>query len=89
MIRTILLTAILILSGLTPLKSQSNSEIWINDDIRLIHLQDSVFVHTTWVDIKDYGRIGSNGMIVIRGGQAIMVDTPMGEEKTRLIANYL
>jgi len=89
MIKTIVLTSILILSGLNQVKSQSNSEIWINDDIRLIHLQDSVFMHTTWVKIKEYGRIGSNGMLVIRDGQAVMVDTPMGEEKTQQIAEYL
>lgn len=89
MIKTIILTMILVIIGANQLKSQSNSEIWINDDIRLIHLQDSVFMHTTWVEIKEYGRVGSNGMLIIRGGQAIMVDTPMGEEKTQLIAEYL
>ncbi len=89
MIKAVLLTTVLMLLGVNQLRSQSNSVRWIDDDIRLTHLKDSVFVHTTWVEIEGYGRVGSNGMLVIRGGQAVMVDTPMGDEKTQLITEYL
>ena len=89
MIKKIILASLLIVGVVNSITSQTKSEIWINEDIRLIHLQDSVFMHTTWEEIKNYGRVGSNGMLVIRDGHAVMVDTPMGEPKTQLIAEYL
>jgi metallo-beta-lactamase class B len=61
----------------------------IDDDIHLVHLRDSVFVHVTWDNDETYGRFSSNGMILIRSGQAMMVDTPMDDEKTRRLVNWL
>ena len=89
MIQKIILASLILVSAVYPINSQTKSEIWITEDVRLLHLQDSVFMHTTWEEIENYGRVGSNGMLVIRDGQAVMVDTPMGEPKTRLIAEYL
>lgn len=89
MIQKLILSGLLLVSASLSITSQTKSEIWITEDVRLLHLQDSVFMHTTWVEIENYGRVGSNGMLVIKDGQAVMVDTPMGEPKTRLIAEYL
>jgi metallo-beta-lactamase class B len=61
----------------------------IDDDIHLVHLQDSVFVHLTWDNDETYGRFSSNGMILIRSGQALMVDTPMDDEKTQRLVDWL
>jgi len=89
MIQKISLVSFLLLCVIHSIQSQEKSEIWITEDIRLLHLQDSVFMHTTWEEIENYGRVGSNGLLVIKDGQAVMVDTPMGEPKTRLIADFL
>lgn len=63
--------------------------IEINPDIQLITLNDSTFVHVTWEDSPRYGRFPSNGMIVIRSGQALMIDTPMDNHKTELLHRYI
>ncbi len=87
--KTAILIIIIILSVI-QVKSQSNPEIWINENIRLIQLKDSVFMHTTWITRSDGERgYGSNGMLVIKNGQAIMVDTPVEEEKTKQLTEYL
>jgi metallo-beta-lactamase class B len=74
---------------LTICISGQSNEIVINNDIQLISLQDSVFIHTTWHESENYGRISSNGMVIIKNGQAIMVDTPMDNEKTEQLVVYL
>jgi metallo-beta-lactamase class B len=66
-----------------------SERIVIDDDIFLIHLQDSVFIHETWHSFEQYGRFPSNGLIIIRGGQALMVDTPIDNDKTERLARYL
>ena len=77
------------LIGLVSSKAQTNEKIVIDDDIQLIHLQDSIFVHVTWHHLDNFGRFPSNGLIVIKNGQALMIDTPMDNDKTERLTKYL
>ncbi len=63
--------------------------IQINPDIDLIPVGDSVYVHTTWETSEQWGRFSSNGMIIIKSGKAVMIDTPFDNTKTEIIYNYL
>lgn len=69
--------------------AQTNEKIVIDHDIQLIPLQDSVYVHVTWHHLDEYGRFPSNGLIVIKKGQALMIDTPMDNDKTEQLTKYL
>ena len=69
--------------------SQNIKEIKINDNIQLLHLQDSIFIHITWEESEKFGRFPSNGMIIIQNGEAILVDTPMNNEKTKTLVEYV
>lgn len=89
MINKVFLILLFALIGLLSSQAQSNERIVIDDDIQLIHLQDSVYVHVTWHHLDDFGRFPSNGLIVIRNGQALMIDTPMDNDKTERLTNYL
>jgi metallo-beta-lactamase class B len=61
----------------------------VNNDIQLVHLHDSVFMHVTWDNDETYGRFSSNGLLLIRNGRALMVDTPMDNEKTERLVTWL
>lgn len=61
----------------------------ISPDIQLIHLNDSVYIHTSWIQLPEFGRFPSNGMIVIKNGKAVMVDTPNNNEQTEQLAIFL
>lgn len=75
--------------GLSHLVAQSVKRIVIDDDIELIELKDSFFIHETWHHDKQYGRFPSNGMIVVRKGKALMIDTPVDNDKTERLVRYL
>ncbi len=68
---------------------QKNKVIKINNDIELIQLKDSFFIHTNWFESKQFGRFASNGLIFIKNGKAILIDTPNNNEQTSQIFNYL
>jgi len=89
MINKVFLIFIFVLIGLLSSKAQTKERIVIDEDIQLIYLQDSVFVHVTWHHLDDFGRFPSNGLIVIRNGQALIIDTPMDNDKTERLTNYL
>ena len=80
---------LLIVLGLLQVQAQKTNKIVIDDDIQLINLQDSIFVHVTWENSAKFGRFPSNGMIIIKNGKAIMIDTPMDNEKTERLTKYL
>lgn len=75
--------------GLHPANAGTIEKIVVDNDIQLICLQDSVFVHVTFHTGANIGRFPSNGLVVIKNGQAIMVDTPMDNDKTERLVKYL
>ena len=89
MIKKTILIVIIALLGCTQIFAQSNKPIVIDEDIQLIHLQDSIYVHVTYHELESFGRFASNGMLIIKNGQAIMIDTPMDNAKTKKITQYL
>ncbi|HAF27533.1 MAG TPA: subclass B1 metallo-beta-lactamase [Bacteroidales bacterium] len=88
MVKRIFLVVVFVF-GLFYLKAQTNNNIIINDDIQLIHIDDSVYVHITWESSESFGRFSSNGLIFIKNGQAVMIDTPFDNSKTRILTEYL
>jgi len=84
----LLFSLVIVLLSVAHVSAKSDT-IYVNEDIQLIHLQDSVFVHVSWINSERYGRISCNGMIIVRQGEAVMVDTPMNNEQTRQIYEYL
>lgn len=89
MIKKVIVVLIIGLIGIVSLKAQSAKDIVIDKDIKLIHLQDSIFIHETWHYLDNFGRFPSNGLIVIKSGQALMIDTPVNNDKTEKLTKYL
>src|SRR5690554_7809374 len=89
MIRNGLLSAAVFLIGVVTAVAQVNTILEVDNDIRLIMLHDSVYVHVTWDYHENFGRFSSNGLILIRNSQALMVDTPMDNEKTERLTNFI
>ncbi|MGC9471891.1 MAG: subclass B1 metallo-beta-lactamase [Bacteroidales bacterium] len=73
----------------THVLAQTNGPIRVDEDIFLIPLGDSVYIHETWHETPQTGRFPSNGMIVIRNGEAVMIDTPMDNDKTERLTKYV
>mgnify|MGYP006297883817 FL=1 len=77
------------LIGLMSSNAQTGEKTVIDNDIQLIHLQDSVYVHVTWHRLDNFGRFPSNGLILIKNGEALMIDTPFDNDKTERLTKYL
>jgi metallo-beta-lactamase class B len=89
MIKKGMLISILGLIGLVQIIAQPENKIVVDNDIQLIRLQDSIYVHVTWQQSDKFGRFPSNGLIIIKNGQALMIDTPMDNDKTKRLTEYL
>ena len=68
---------------------QASNIIEIDRDIQLVHLQDSIFIHVSWHEPDNFDRFPSNGLLIVKNGQGIMVDTPMDNDKTERLTEYI
>ncbi|MDR3704654.1 MAG: subclass B1 metallo-beta-lactamase [Paludibacteraceae bacterium] len=68
---------------------QSGGTITVSKDIKLIKLSDNAYIHVSYADVKGYGRIGANGLIIVNKGKAIMLDTPWNDSLTANLYSWI
>ena len=76
--------------GLTiSLSAQTRESIFIHEDLQLLPLTENLYLHLSWMESEQYGRFSSNGIVYIQDGKALIIDTPMEEEITKLLAHFI
>ncbi|MCP4670750.1 MAG: subclass B1 metallo-beta-lactamase [Desulfobacula sp.] len=63
--------------------------IRVNTDIELTKINENFYIHTSWFDSPGYGRFPSNGLIFVKNGKALLIDTPNTNEQTLTLYNFL
>lgn len=61
----------------------------INPDLEVQKLSEHLYLYTAWADIGKWGRVGSNGLIVVNKNKAYLIDTPMHEDQTIKLVEYI
>ena len=61
----------------------------ISDDILLEKINNGVWVHTTYVSSPKWGTIPANGIVVIDGQHAVVVDTPWTDRQTEILFDWI
>ncbi len=84
-----IITIMLLLLTLQSIKELHAQTTKVNNDIYMFHLKDSVYIHTTFFNIEPYGRVSANGLVMIKNGAALMIDTPWNNELTEQLYNYI
>ncbi len=46
-------------------------------------------MHVSWTSGSNFGRFPSNGMLIIKNGEAIMIDTPMDNQLTMQLVSFI
>lgn len=68
---------------------QIAQRIKVSDDIVLVKLSERTYVHISQSEIPPFGRVSSNGLVFINGKEAFLFDTPVTEEETRTLVDWL
>lgn len=61
----------------------------VNKDIQVEKLSDKAYLYTAWAEIGSWGRVGSNGLILVDKGRAFLFDTPMHEKQTIELVRWI
>ncbi|MEL6671780.1 MAG: subclass B1 metallo-beta-lactamase [Bacteroidota bacterium] len=70
--------------GLSP-----KDVISLHADAELVKISDHLYLHRTYTPTQGFGRVASNGLVYGKKGAAILFDTPMSEELTADILDYV
>ncbi len=57
--------------------------------LKIQKLTDNTFIHTTYLDTDNYGKVACNGMIVIDSEEALIIDTPTDDEVSEELINWV
>jgi len=67
----------------------NHETIKISKDLELIKISDNAYVHVSYGNLPDYGRIAANGLIFINHSNAYLFDTPWTDSLTMVLVTYL
>lgn len=61
----------------------------LGEDVWVSKLADGVWLHTTYHNLPGYGRVPANGLVVVDGGEAALVDLPWTDGQTSTLLNWM
>jgi metallo-beta-lactamase class B len=72
------------------LYSQSDYQrIRISNDMELIKLSEKAYVHVSVSEIEGFGKVSSNGLVLVNGGEAFLFDTPATNAQTETLVTWI
>lgn len=70
-------------------KSQKVVDAYNFENLRIIQISEYSFVHVSYLDTSEFGKVPCNGLVHIRNNQAIVFDTPTNPEASGELLNWL
>lgn len=72
-----------------PQPEGQDSIVLETDNLLVRRLSEHVYVHTSFLNTEDFGRVPCNGMVVVNGGEAVVFDTPANAESSVELISYI
>lgn len=80
---------IFIISSHLFLFSIENEKIKISNDLELIKLDNGIFIHVSYINMPQYGRVPANGLLIIDKKEALILDTPWNNQLTEQLFDWV
>ncbi|WPR73788.1 subclass B1 metallo-beta-lactamase [Algoriphagus sp. NG3] len=82
-------TFLLLLITVVKSYSQQTNPIYESETLQIEQISPNTYVHISYLNTDDFGRVSCNGMIVINDGEALVFDTPANEEASVELLDWL
>ena len=80
---------ILLIASIFGCENRDEKLIYETDQLVIKRLTDNSYNHVTFLDTESYGKVACNGMVVIDGNEAIVIDSPTNDEASIELMNWL
>lgn len=84
-----LILIIYIVCSASALAQTVNEKIQVSDDIEIEKLSDNVYLHRSFLQTQNWGKIGANGLIIIKNDEALLIDTPWNNDQTKALYKWI
>lgn len=74
---------------LLALSLGAQDKVVLREDIEILPLAPGVWQHVTYIEMEKWGLTPANGLIVVDGEHAAMIDTPWTPEQTALLLSWI
>lgn len=64
-------------------------KIKVSDDIELMQLSEKAYVHVSVAEIEGFGKVASNGLVLLDKGEVFLFDSPVTNDQTEVLCNWL
>lgn len=78
-----------LLFSISPLCGTAQNDIKVSEDISLKRLSDRTYMYTAIAEINGFGTVPCNGLVILDGAEALLVDTPMDDAQTETLVNWV
>lgn len=84
-----LLLIIYIAYSASALSQTMNEKIQVSNDIEIEKLSDNVYLHRSFLQTQKWGKIGANGLVIIKNNKALLIDTPWNDDQTKVLDEWV
>lgn len=77
------------LFSIQVLFAQQTQSIYQTESLEIEQISPNTFVHISYLNTQDFGKVACNGMIVINGGEALVFDSPTEDEASAELIGWL
>jgi len=75
-------------STLSP-KEFKTKEVYHSSDLIINQISENVFVHISYLQTNDFGKVPCNGMIIRNSNEVLVFDTPTNNKSTEELIDYI
>lgn len=80
--------ALTLLLSLLPLAGAAQT-VSLPEQVEVTRLSERVWLHVSRAQIAGFGMVSSNGLIVVRDNEAVLLDTPTTEAQTDVLLSWM
>jgi metallo-beta-lactamase class B len=63
--------------------------VFESNDLIILQISDNAFVHTSFLQTNDFGKVPCNGMIIRDKNEVVVFDTPTNDKSADALINYI
>ena len=65
------------------------AEVYRSVDLVVVQIAPNTFVHTSYLQTNDFGKVACNGMIARDANEALVFDTPTNDKSAEELINFI
>lgn len=78
---------ILMINSLYPIAAQQRTSI--SDELQVSKLSNNVYLYTSYLETQEFGKVGANGLIIVKNDKALLIDTPWNNSQTEILDQWV